>query len=102
MTDTKFYFIGGMVALIISCFVIFLFTGCISYPDKKDYENRPKVCYDEAVCRYYSAKGKVIDPECTDKGKECRTYERYNFCRDDKNLPIGNSFQSCWDKLNSK
>lgn len=87
---------------IIIFFIIFLFlTGCMMKPDIKDYSGRPSACYEFAACMYFNQKN-ADKSICADYAKECRAYDRFNFCKDEKNLPNGVRFQECWDKLNSK
>jgi ABC-type oligopeptide transport system substrate-binding subunit len=98
----KFMFVLTSSILFALLLVVIVFlTGCISQPNKKDYEGRPNACYDFAACLYFNQKNpdKSI---CSDYAKECRAYERFNFCKDIKNLPEQMRFQEAWDKLNSK
>ncbi len=103
MKILKYYFDDFVipVSILIILLCVIILTGCLSQPDKKDFQGRPNSCYDFSMCMYLNQK----NPDksvCVDYAKECRAIDRFNFCKDEKNLPEGVGFQSCWDKLNSK
>jgi len=83
--------------IIVLCFM----AACISLPDVDDYAGRPQACLDFDRCMYYNQKNKDKSI-CIDYAKECRAYGRFEYCKDQANLPEGMRFQECWDKLNTK
>ena len=89
---------------------IFLFNGCSSPPEilknKKGEIIESYACFKARYCGWENRKNKD-KTACVDDNKECRAYNRFEYCKTDKNLPVDKSgdkmkFQSCWDKLNSK
>ncbi len=87
-------FIGMILSFIL---IIFMFSGCISEPSKKDYIGRPNACYDFAECLYLNQK----NPDksvCFSVGMECRAYEKYIYCKSEKDM----TFNNCWLYLNQK
>lgn len=75
------------VFLICLIFAVF-YTGCMSAPDKEDYEN--KECFAAADCMYRnkdnSDKSACADLNkvCSEKYKEGQYKSRLEYCRDNK------------------
>ena len=89
-----------LVGLILFCaivVIVIMFAGCISEPKKDNYKDRPNPCYDFASCLYLNQK----NPDksvCLPISMECRAYEKYNFCKGEKEM----TFNNCWLYLNQK
>lgn len=81
--------------------ILILMLGCTTPPDKKDYVGRPDSCFDFAACMYLNMKN-TDKSICADYAKECRAYSRFNFCKDEKNLPDRVDFEKCNLYLNQK
>ena len=85
-----------MVAIVLVACVVMLFSGCITYPDREDYESFS--CYKADVCLYYSAKAKS-NLGCSKRDDECSKRDRHFFCKEPKNRESNQSYQQCLDKL---
>jgi len=73
-----------------------LLVGCISAPDRLDYET--ETCFDAAYCRYLSAKSK-FNLGCSKDADACNKIRTLKDC-DLAALKIKDlTFQGCWDKL---
>ncbi|MCK5610866.1 hypothetical protein KAR91_53830 [Candidatus Pacearchaeota archaeon] len=101
-------FIVILIILLALCF--FIFSGCTSPPEilknKKDETIESYACFKARYCGWENRKNKD-KTSCVDDNKECRAYNRFEYCKDPQNLPVDKSgdkmkFQTCWDKLNSK
>ena len=90
-----------ILSALVFSLVVFVMTGCTTPPDKKDFATRPNACYDFMECLYLNAKNpdKSI---CIPLSMECRAYDRFNFCKDSKNLPERIDFNQCQLYLNQK
>jgi len=96
-----FAFFGAVaVALIV------FFAGCISAPDKDDYNN--DFAYYQAYCLYLNQKNQDKS-SCSgfyeiirDREKEKRFYDRLKYCRDEKHWPDRWDFDKCTLYLNQK
>lgn len=89
------------IVILIAVMAIVSQLSCMSAPDTEDYAGRPNACYDFADCLYRNEK----NPDksvCSDTGKECRAWERFAFCKDEKNRPDKMDFEKCWLLLNQK
>lgn len=87
--------------IIIIAMMIVIFPKCQCAPKIKNYEGRPKACYDFDLCMYRNQK----NPDksvCVDIGKECRAIERYMRCNDPACRAQGHDFEKCWLYLNQK
>jgi hypothetical protein len=97
VVKNKILYIIALVGYIMAfSFLMLTITGCVSYPDRKNYTFQE--CYLSDVCRYYSAKsdGKI---DCALEAANCRKVRIMHNCNNSQFRPEGVSFQSCWDKL---
>lgn len=85
---------------IIMLFLVFI-SACMSAPDREDYTGRPNSCYDFADCMYRN-KDNPDKSICADFAKECRAFERFEYCKVETNRPDRMDFEKCWLYLNSK
>lgn len=92
-----------LTAVLVAIFIVVMATqlSCMSAPDREDYTGRPNACYDFADCLYRN-KDNPDKSICGDIGKECRSIERYEYCRDDSHRPANMDFEKCWLYLNQK
>jgi hypothetical protein len=82
---------------ILTILILLLFTACQQAPVMQKDELYP--CFKARDCHYRNPK----NPEkCSDDDKECRSRERYVYCKDPLNRWKDCREQECWDKLNSK
>lgn len=83
--------------IMVIAIVIMMTSGCISEPKKKDYDKRPNACYDFAECLYLNQKNNDKSV-CLPISMECRAYEKYTYCKSEKEM----TFNNCWLYLNQK
>jgi len=80
--------------------ILFIFiVACQSAPDRKDFKLDP--CFSAADCLYRNQK----NPDksvCKDYISECNSFSKYEYCKQQENLPEGVDFQKCWIYLNQK
>jgi len=81
--------------------ILIMMTGCTTPPDKKNYIGQPDACYLFSECMYFNQKN-PDKSACLDYAKECRSFGKFNFCKDSKNLPDRMDFEKCWLYLNQK
>jgi hypothetical protein len=90
--SVSFFLLLGVVLTL-----LIFFAGCISQPAKQDYSGRPNACYDFAECLYLNQKN-ADKSVCLPISMECRAYEKYIYCKTEKEM----TFNNCWLYLNQK
>lgn len=83
--------------IIIIDIILFFSLGCQKAPVIQDKEIYP--CFKARDCHY---RNKDNPERCIDDDKECRSRERYIYCKKWENRWDRDTEQGCWDKLNSK
>ncbi len=79
--------------------LIITFTGCWQSAPKP-ITDEPAACFDKRDCMYRNQDNKDKSV-CVDDAKECRAYRRYIYCKEQVKQKL-DTFQNCWNLLNSK
>ena len=88
---------GSLILLFLILLSVVFFTKCQTAPELQQGELYP--CFAARDCDFRNQK----NPEkCVDQWKECRSRERYVYCKDADNRWKDCKEQECWDKLNGK
>lgn len=80
--------------VIIIFIICFFFTGCVQFPERKDFSC--DACYQYSVCMYYVAKGK-LQSNCQLEYSACRKDTIYNDCKDEKKRWEKQGCQDCYN-----
>lgn len=96
--------VSWLIIIMIWLAIMYLFCGCMSAPEKKNYQNQECFVAQDCLYRVKSGKDKAVCSPlveaCRDAMKEKRYINRVEYCRD--KTPAGMSENECRLYLNQK